>query len=79
MAIDVKEWAKTLKPGDKVKTTYLTNLESAARLKGLAAFDEYPKTATVEYVLLNASCQSGILIKLKEYQSPLDLFWVIPM
>ncbi len=34
------------------------------------------KKATIESVEFGAFSQSGILVKLKEYQEPLDLFWI---
>jgi len=65
MIIDKKEWALSLKPGDKV----YSDIREATKQEKL----------TVEYVLTNACYSSGITIKLKEYQTPVDIGWINPI
>ncbi len=58
-----REWAEALDVGDKLMTNY-PDVQHGYR------------DATVENVVLDAFCQSGILIKLKEFPDELDLFWI---
>lgn len=71
------EWAKTLKKGQKVLTRYITDFELREQLAGASLGVEF-RECTVEYVMLDASYQAGVLIKLQEFADLLDASWIIP-
>lgn len=81
VAASYPEWKSDLKKGDKVKTSYRTDaaFDKAIidHLKLHKKFEEPTvRECTVEYVEVSDSCQSGLLIKLEEFDEVLDSTWV---
>jgi hypothetical protein len=57
------EWARTLKIGDKVMTDF-PDVRQGLR------------EATIEDIVFGASCQTGVMVKLKEQDRAIDLSWI---
>lgn len=75
--INKTDWAKSLKPGDKVLSSYITDLELTAVFLGLSSHPK-EREVTVEYVVENTCSESGVMVKLKEFARQLDIFWIDP-
>ena len=58
------DWVKLLKPGDVVRTNYP---------------DQKLKTATIEYIMEDNAFHSNYAVKLEEFDSRLDSFWIHPV